>query len=723
MGNRHMQGKDLTGKDGTNDLRRERIERTKPPSEIEILPISFRQPMPEGRSIPWGRLLGLIILVVFCALGGAAWFLFTAKQVEIRIKPEPDEVSISGGWFAPRIGSYYLMQPGGYKVEASKDCYQTLQEPLRITEEQRQKHSFPMEKRPGYLTVQVHDAENPGVPIQGAGVRIDEQNAGVTPIKAMTVKPGNRRLHITTGNYQDLETVIDIEGCGKEQSINLALTPAWADVEISTIPKGGKLFVNEEPFGRTPTTLKLMPGANRLEIRANLFKTWHKEVMVKANQDQTIGPIHLQPADGRLLLKTNPSGANVTAGKGYMGKTPLEVSLGPHTSHQIKISKQGYKKSTKEIVLSPGEKKEIKMKLVPVKGRIHFNIDPYDAKLFINGKPLGKVPEILDLLAVPQRMVIQKDGYRPFKTTMTPKPGFPQELKITLKKKAKAPETKGSDAIKAANGYSLKLIRPGTFVMGASRREQGRRSNETLRKIILKKPFYMGTREVTNREFREFEAGHDSGAFARYSLNRDELPVVRVTWEQAALFCNWLSKKESLPLFYIRQGDRLVAPKPFGTGYRLPTEAEWEYCARFSNKGFVKYPWGNIYPPKEKSGNYADISVRDFLPNYLHSYNDGYAITAPTGAFATNVLGLYDLGGNVAEWCHDHYFIFPYSTGKSYRDPMGPEQGKHHVVKGAGWKDSSITSLRLSYRNYSSKNRSDLGFRICRYAGGVTGNE
>jgi len=718
-----MQGKDLTGTDGTNGLRGEKIERTTTPSEIEIIPISFRQPMPEGRSIPWRRLLGLVMLVVFCALGGAAWFLFTAKQVEIKIQPEPDGLSISGGWFAPRIGSYYLMRPGDYTMEASKNCYQPLREPFRITKEQRQTRSFRMEKLPGRLSVQVHDAENPEIPIPGAGVRIDERDAGVTPIRAIAVKAGNRRLHVTAGNYQYLETLVDIEGCGKEQSLSLALDPGWADVEISTIPKGAKLFVNEKPSGLTPATLKLMPGLHRLEIKANLFKIWHKQVMVKANQGQTIGPIRLQPSDGRLLLSTNPSGANVTVGKVYMGKTPLEVYLPPKTSHPIKISKQGYKNSARGIVLTPGEKKEIRINLLPVKGRIHFDITPPDAKLFINGKPLGKVPQELNLMAVPQRMVIQKDGYEPFKTTITPKPGFPQELRVTLKGKAEAPETGKSSSIKAANGYSLKLIRPGTFVMGASRREQGRRSNETLRKIILQKPFYMGIKEVTNREFREFQDGHGSGAVARYSLNRDELPVVRVTWEQAALFCNWLSKKESLPPFYIRQGDKLMAAKPFGTGYRLPTEAEWEYCARFKNSGFVKYPWGKIYPPKAKSGNYADISVKDFLPNYLPNYNDGYAITSPTGAFAPNALGLYDLGGNVAEWCHDFYSIYPYSAGKIYRDPGGPLQGKHHVVKGAGWKGSSISNLRLSYRDYSNKNRSDLGFRICRYAGGVSGNE
>ena len=108
--------------------------------------------------------------------------------------------------------------------------------------------------------------------------------------------------------------------------------------------------------------------------------------------------------------------------------------------------------------------------------------------------------------------------------------------------------------IKAKNGYHLKLIRPREFTMGSSRREQGRRSNETLRKIKLQRPFYMGIREVTNKEFGQFSAGHSSGKFKGHSLNQAELPVVRVTWEQAAIFCNWLSAKESLPPVYIQEG-------------------------------------------------------------------------------------------------------------------------------------------------------------------------
>lgn len=226
----------------------------------------------------------------------------------------------------------------------------------------------------------------------------------------------------------------------------------------------------------------------------------------------------------------------------------------------------------------------------------------------------------------------------------------------------------------------------------------------------------MGVREVTNKEFKEFLSTHDSGSIQGNSLDGDDLPVVQVTWEQAALFCNWLSAKESLPLSYVRQNGELVAAEPLQTGYRLPTEAEWEYVARFNHgTASMKYPWGDTFPPPPRSGNFADVSTKDLLASYLAGYNDGYLLTAHPGSFEPSSLGLYDLGGNVAEWCHDYYGIYPYSSQEIYVDPTGPKEGRHRVIKGASWKDGSISELRLSYRDYSLEERNDVGFRIVRY--------
>jgi formylglycine-generating enzyme required for sulfatase activity len=487
-------------------------------------------------------------------------------------------------------------------------------------------------------------------------------------------------------------------------------------VFISSIPEGAVVSVGGKPAGNTPLKIELPEGNHRLQISAEGFKTWQTQLAVKPNQPQSIKDIRLQAADGTLALQTRPAGANITIDEKFVGKTPLKVKLSANTEHEIRISKAGYENESRRVQLATGKTEKLAVVLKPIMGVIRFAVEPADAQLVLDGKNQGKVPRELELVAVSHQLEILKKGYKPHRTRITPRPGFPQEIKITLSR-LKSEPTGPAGVITAQNGYALKLVRPGPFTMGSSRREQGRRTNETLRKIILQRPFYMGKREVTNKAFKNFLARHNSGAFKGQRLSQDDQPVVQVTWEQAALFCNWLSAKESLPPAYVKKGGRLVAAEPIGNGYRLPTEAEWEYCARFTkNQGSLKYPWGNQFPPTSPSGNYADTSAQKMLPAYIDNYNDGYPVAAPAAKFKANDLGLYDLDGNVAEWCHDFYTIYTYNTNKADIDPSGPPEGKHHVVKGASWKYASMSKLRLAYRDYSDAKRPDLGFRICRYA-------
>jgi formylglycine-generating enzyme required for sulfatase activity len=252
--------------------------------------------------------------------------------------------------------------------------------------------------------------------------------------------------------------------------------------------------------------------------------------------------------------------------------------------------------------------------------------------------------------------------------------------------------------------------------MGASRREQGRRANETLREIRLQRPFYMGLKEVSNQQLRAFDAAHDAGIFKNYSLNRNEQPAAQINWQQAAAFCNWLSEQEGLPRAYVRKGEALVSVVPLNHGYRLPTEAEWVYCARIDAAGsLTKYPWGNNFPPADKTANLADKSAQTILQLFLENYTDGHPVSAPPGSLAPNHRGLFDLDGNVSEWCHDFYKIYAYAKGRVAIDPTGPATGRHHVIRGASWKQASIQTLRGAYRDYQEKKRMDLGFRICRY--------
>jgi formylglycine-generating enzyme required for sulfatase activity len=316
---------------------------------------------------------------------------------------------------------------------------------------------------------------------------------------------------------------------------------------------------------------------------------------------------------------------------------------------------------------------------------------------------------------------------------VTPRPGLPQSVEVTLLEGASpaivAAQPVGGPAattppaepvaltatLRTKSGQELKLGPAGAFTMGSPRREAGRRSNESQRTVELKRRFYASTREVTNAEYRQFRPDHRSGFVLQTTLELERQPVVNVSWQEAAAYCNWLSAQEGLAPEYEMKGGSFVPVVPATTGYRLPTEAEWEAIARRDGAGVRKYPWGDALPVPPGAGNYADRSAQALLPVVIADYDDGYAATAPVASFTASPTGYFDLGGNVAEWTHDLYTVQPSSDAVAI-DPAATGEGALHVIRGSSWKSAAVTELRLAYRDYGDGKRNDLGFRIARYA-------
>jgi formylglycine-generating enzyme required for sulfatase activity len=233
--------------------------------------------------------------------------------------------------------------------------------------------------------------------------------------------------------------------------------------------------------------------------------------------------------------------------------------------------------------------------------------------------------------------------------------------------------------------------------------------------VRLTRAFYLGVREVTNAEFRAYKSGHNSGEFAGKTLDDPEQPVVRVTAADAMQYLNRLSIRDGLQPVYEEKDSEWVAVRPLRTGYRLPTEAEWEWAARFAGRdSALLYPWGAAPAPPDRSGNWADISANKILPLTLVTYNDGYPVSAPSGTFEPNPVGIRDLGSNVAEWIQDYYVPDITEHTTLIQDPLGPESGQLHVVRGASWRSATISELRVAARSYAADAREDIGFRIAR---------
>jgi len=712
-----MHGKDLNPSEslrgGEKDARRTTPPDPTAPRTIDPFPFEPAH-APPSRPSPYRAAAGLLAAALLAVLLYSLWFVFTARQLRLDIQPEPDRVDVQGALLTPRLRGYYLLRPGTYHIRALKTGYTPLETDVRVANRDRQTLALTLEKLPGHLDITAHEAQRRDRTIEGARILIDGKAVGAVPLHDLPVAAGEHHLRIEADLYRPLEAALSVEGMGRRQRLAYGLAPDYAPVTVVSEPPGAVIQVDGVRRDITPATLPMASGRRRLELRHPGFKPWTQTVPVKAGPPVTLETAVLAPLDGRLVIATRPAGASVMVGAQYQGQTPLTIDLPPGLPHKVQISKAGYAPAAREVTLGSGKETTLQVDLEARMGIVHLRGAPPGATLWVDGRPRGPVPEKLSLLAVPHRIEIRKEGFTPVVHRVTPRPGYLLELRAGLKR-TNATDIPG--IIQAANGYRLKRIAPGRFQMGASRREQGRRANETLRLILLTRPFFMGLKEVSNREFRAFDPAHDSGSFKGAPLDLDDQPVVQVTWEQAARFCNWLSRREGLTPVYEETGGTLRPAEPMGTGYRLPTEAEWEFCARYgaAARGW-KYPWGADYPPPAKSVNIADASAARLLNLVVEKYDDTFPAAAPVGSFAANPEGLFDLGGNVAEWCHDVYRIYPAQPALAATDPSGPTEGRHHVIRGSSWQDASIQTLRAAYRDYQDEARPDLGFRICRYA-------
>jgi formylglycine-generating enzyme required for sulfatase activity len=241
--------------------------------------------------------------------------------------------------------------------------------------------------------------------------------------------------------------------------------------------------------------------------------------------------------------------------------------------------------------------------------------------------------------------------------------------------------------------------------------------NEVLHEVELTRAFYLAEREMTNAEYRHCVPGHDSGYFEGQSLNGDDQPVVNVRIQQVFACLNQLSIEDGLQPVYIEEDGKLVPNRPLRSGYRLATEAEFAWAARAAGRGEaepLRFAWGEELPPPDRVENLADLSAEDILPNTMVTYADGYSVSAPVGSYSPNAAGLFDMGGNVAEWVQDYYDPLSGSDGAQVTDPLGPLSGRSSVVRGPSWRSATVRQLRLSYRDYENDARPDLGFRIAR---------
>ena len=255
-----------------------------------------------------------------------------------------------------------------------------------------------------------------------------------------------------------------------------------------------------------------------------------------------------------------------------------------------------------------------------------------------------------------------------------------------------------------SNPGEMVYVEGGTFTMGSPESESDRSSDEIQHEVTVSS-FYMGKYEVTFDEYDAYCAVTGVDEPDDGGWGRGQRPVINVNWEDAVAYCNWRSEKEGLTPVYKISGKDTVCDWE-ANGYRLPTEAEWEYACRAGTTTATAF--GN-----NLSSTYANFNGEN---PYNGAAEGPYTEkTTPAGSYTPNAWGLYDMHGNVWEWCWDWYGPYPDTAMKDYH---GPGFGTNRVLRGGSWLNYGYY-LRSAGRIVSRLGSRGIivGFRLVRSCG------
>ena len=567
-----------------------------------------------------------------------------------------------------------------------------------ITVEKRLRPAF------GYLNIT-------SSPENGAVVFIDGKKVGQTPFKSDRLASGEHRVRVMKEMFSAAEKTFTVTD-GNTTQAPMTMAANFVSVNITT-DSNSDIYVDNEKKGTGTWNGRLSDGPHSLEARKASHKTAIKNVQLTLGTTENIVIPDPVPIYGTLEVVSNPIGANIIIDGKSFGTTPRVLGNVLIGTHELRLEKTGCTPVIKNFNLDDKNKLSINEKL-PTGREISISTDKSGDRIYVDGSYIGVSP-LTSTLSFGEHEITAIRGYDGDGTNGLNAIKGISGVKATAKTITVA-QTGGESSVKLSfelenktftvNGVSFEMIavKGGTFTMGATS-EQGSDANSDERPThsVTLSDYYIGKFEVTVAQFREFinetnyrtDADKDGGSYIwngsswekRNGVNwkcdasgkmrgswEDNHPVIHVSWNDAKAYCEWLSRKT-------------------GQSFRLPTEAEWEYAARGGNKSRgYKYSGSN--------------SINDVA---WYTSNSG-SKTHQVGTKSPNELGIYDMSGNVWEWCQDWYGN--YSSG-SQTNPTGPSSGSTRVRRGGSWCNFA-EYCRVSYRiSYSPDYRDDiLGLRL-----------
>ena len=509
----------------------------------------------------------------------------------------------------------------------------------------------------------------------------------VNGVATKMINCGNYRYRITANNYYPEESSLIVLPHSTELQVSLRPKFGWLTVDGDTQIYGAHVFaINMETeeitqLGTVPLQrVELNTGRYSLVILQDKYKEYNATVTIREAENTMIRPV-LVPNYSSVKLSASAM-ADIYVDGRKVGKGEWNGTL-EYGTYLVETRQQSHHPAFTKMTISAGDA-NVAYTLnnpVPLYGTLIVDGSPVDAMIWIDNEHKGSTPMVFNKILVGEHRVrIAKDGFTYHEQLLSIEDGQDKYISYSLNqadgvvhsnmpaRSLVSAETHSFSVKDVA--FTMVKVKAGTFIMGATAEQlDDMNDNEIPIHQVSISDFYMGQTEVTQALWQAV-MGDNPSSFPSNPSN----PVENVSWEDCQTF--------------VRKLNQLT-----GQTFRLPTESEWEFAAR-GGADTIDYKY---------AGDSIPNNVAWFVGNSL-------ATTHIVAMKAPNQLGLYDMSGNVCEWCQDWYGSYEMSNQK---DPKGPATGSYKVYRGGSWYFDARYA-RVSQRNYHTSTFSNynIGLRL-----------
>src|SRR6056297_3578954 len=586
---------------------------------------------------------------------------FAAQWLIIQTEPKDANVFIDDK-LAGTTPFQRKYEEGEYTYRIEKSRYHNKAGKVTLKDEKK-RLDFTLKPRFGNIKVT-------SAPEDGMMIYLDDENTGKkTPATLEEVSSGEHTITLQSGWFQPQSKKVTVEDA-QTATVNFELEKAYANITVQTQPPAD-ILIDGERKGNGNWQGRLMEGIYTIKAEKNKYYSQSEQLKVTAGEEETV-TFDLEGKTGNTDIVTTPMDAEVYLDDKKQGTSPLTLKDLLVGSYELRLEKEGYGVVKKTLNIEEDETITVNEQL-PEGKEVNFTSQPAGAKLYIDGNFEDNTPCKLTLAFGNHRVkMVNGETVKEVSIEVTQYGKDQFEYDVTGFK----------DFTFNEKGINIEMVavEGGSFQMGCTGEQNDCDDDEKPAHKVTVSDFYISKYEITNQQYADFmneigassdgsyngteyldmddsdcEVDYSGGQFFPES-GKENHPVIEVTWYGANAFCEHY-------------------------GGRLPTEAEWEFAAR----GGVESRHG-VSTKYAGSDNIDDVAW----------YDGNCSSTQEVGTKSPNELGIYDMSGNVWEWCNDWYGSDYYSNSPQ-DNPQGPSSGSNRVLRGGSW-GGYAEGCRVAYR-------------------------